>query len=257
MCHSPRDNLRKRLLGQLRQQLGRAAITASAQEANAFSSGVPAIDRLVAGDLRYGTLMEWLAESPGSGAVTLSLLTAREACRAGGMLVVVDRRRALYPPAAVAWGIDLGRLIVVHPRTRRDEVWATIQSLGSPVVAAVWAAVDRLEGRAFRRLQLAAEAGRSLGLLVRPASARRQPSWADVRLEVGAGDWGLGTRGWKTSPQPLVPSPFRTVQVQALRCRHGRAGSSVLVEIDDAAHVVREVKEKALGYRPNLLADSR
>ena len=101
------------------------------------------------------------------------------------MLVVIDRPQTFYPPAAAAWGIDLERLIVVHPQNARDELWAAVQALRSPVVAAMWASIDRLDSRAFRRLQLAAEAGRTLGVLVRPAAARGQPSWADVRLEVG------------------------------------------------------------------------
>ena len=54
----------------------------------------------------------------GNGAATLGLLSAREACREGGVLVVVDRSQTFYPPAAAAWGIDLERLIVVSPEDR-------------------------------------------------------------------------------------------------------------------------------------------
>ena len=110
-------------------------------------------------------------------------LPARRVAK-GGVLVVIDRRQTFYPPAAAAWGIDLDRLIVVHPQNARDELWAAVQALRSPAVAAMWATIDRLDSRAFRRLQLAAQAGRTLGVLVRPASARGQPSWADVTLEV-------------------------------------------------------------------------
>ena len=99
--------------------------------------------------------------------------------------MVIDRRQTFYPPAAAAWGIDLERMIVVHPQNARDELWAAVQALRSPAVAAMWAAIDRLDSRAFRRLQLAAQAGRTLGVLMRPSSARGEPSWADVTLEVG------------------------------------------------------------------------
>jgi hypothetical protein len=182
---------REELLRELRSQLGRSAIVAAeageAEAAPVFSSGAAAIDRLLpGGGLRHGMLVEWLAERPSCGAGTLGLLAAREACRAGGMLVVLDRAGMFYPPAAVGWGIDPTRLIVVRPRTPRDEIWAAVQSLRSPVVAAMWTMIDRLDSRNFRRLQLAAEAGRALGVLVRGASARGQPSWADVRLGVKA-----------------------------------------------------------------------
>jgi hypothetical protein len=186
-------------------------------------------------------LIEWLARSGaqmGGGAATFGVLSAREACREGGALVVIDRQQTFYPPAAAAWRIDLERLIVVHPQNARDELWAAVQALRSPAVAAMWAAIDRLDSRAFRRLQLAAQAGRTLGVLLRPASARDEPSWADVTLEA--------------SPLFIVRSPLygsresRTtdhgcrVQVRLLRCRNGRAGGSIVLEIDDTAFAVRE-----------------
>ena len=226
-----------------------AAEAAQAEEAPTFSSGAAAIDRLLpGGGLRHGMLVEWLAERPGCGAGTLGLVAAREACRAGGMMVVLDRAGMFYPPAAAGWGVDPARLIVVRPRTPRDEIWAAVQSLRSPVVAAVWTMIDRLESRNFRRLQLAAEAGRALGVLVRGASARGQPSWADVRLEVRAGsrisDWGL--RIDARHPQSPIRNPKsfarRLLQVSLLHLRGGRSGGDACIEIDEAAHEVREAR---------------
>jgi hypothetical protein len=234
---------------------------------------VAAVDRLLpGGGLQHGMLVEWLAELPGCGAATLGLLAAREACRAGGMLVVLDRAQAFYPPAAVGWGVDPARLIVVRPRTARDEIWVAVQSLRSPVVAAVWTMIDRLDSRNFRRLQLAAEAGRTLGVLVRGTSARGQPSWADVRLGVGTrqGDWETRRQGVEDgrrvslSPPLLVSlSGRRSVQVSVLHMRGGRAGGSVRIEIDEAAHDVREVEKavsdrlSAVGQNVWPIADSR
>lgn len=73
--------------------------------------------------------MEWLGVGSGGGSQTLALVAAREACRDGKSLVVVDRTRRFYPPAAAAWGIDLSRLIVVHPASEADELWAIDQAL--------------------------------------------------------------------------------------------------------------------------------
>jgi hypothetical protein len=207
-------------------------------------------------------LVEWLAGASGAvggGAATLGLLSAREACWEGGALVVIDRRQTFYPPAAAAWGINLDRMIVVHPQNARDELWAMVQALRSPAVAAMFATIDRLDSRSFRRLQLAAQAGQTLGVLMRPSSVRGEPSWADVSLEVG--------------PLPVVRGPLygsngprttdhgRRLQVHLLRCHNGRAGGSVVLEIDDAAQTVREAVDgyrlSAVGYRPGLLAESR
>jgi hypothetical protein len=236
-------NSREHLLRQLRRQVDCLERTMPVDEAVVFSAGTPAIDQLLpGGGLRHGMLVEWLSALPGSGAATLSLLAAREACRRGGTLVVIDRQQTFYPPAAVAWGVDPRRLIVVHPRSRRDELWAAVQALRSPATAAMWATIDRLNDRAFRRLQLAAQAGRTLGLVLRPARTQDQPSWADVRLWVGTGGWGLGTGESRQfpSPQSLAPSPLRGVQIRVLRCHGGRPGGLTTLEIDDRAYAVRE-----------------
>jgi hypothetical protein len=218
--------------------LGRWGATKETEESIVFSCGAAGIDQLLPdGGLRHGMLVEWLSVLSGSGAATLGLLNAREACREGGVLAVIDRSQTFYPPAAAAWGIDLERLIVVRPKTARDELWAAVQALRSPVVAAVWGKFERLESRAFRRLQLAAEAGRTLGVLLRPGSARGQPTWATVRLEV--------------SPRSVVRNPLhvndgqrtanhgRLVQVRVVHCRGGRGGSSTTVEIDDVTRTVQ------------------
>jgi hypothetical protein len=187
------------------------------------------------------------------------LLAAREACRDGGTLVVIDRQQIFYPPAAAPWGIDLDRLIMVRPRSARDELWAVVQSLRSPAVAAVWGMIDRLDSRAFRRLQLAAQAGRTLGLFLRPPSARGQPSWADVRLMIGNCGLRISDSGWnQLIRNPGHPAagfagcrvaairnhfhPPRHLQIQILRVRNGRPGSKATLAIDDTTHMVWEMK---------------
>ena len=169
------------------------------------SSGCAALDRLLpAGGFRRGTLVEWLSTSSGSGAGTLAILVAREAASEGGAVVIVDRPHQFYPPAAAALGIRLEQTIVVRPDTKRDEIWALDQSLRCPGVAAVWSPLsDRLDQRDFRRLQLAAETGNCLGLLLR-SSAVRGPSmcsryrrcdrqFCDVRIESVPDDAFAGT----------------------------------------------------------------
>jgi hypothetical protein len=256
---------RGQLIDGLRQQLGRWGAATEAEEGGVFSCGAAAVDRLLpGGGLRHGMLVEWVGACGGSGAATLGLLGAREACRAGGVLVVIDRSLTFYPPAAAAWGIDLERLIVVRPNSARDELWAAVQALRSPVVAALWTTIERLDSRAFRRLQLAAEAGHTLGVLMRPAGAREQPSWADVRLEVEGklqnAKCKMKNANWEASaienlqfaicnlqslrfgqPTKTGSSDLRHIQVRVLRCHPGRAGGLATLEIDDVTRMVREV----------------
>src|SRR5581483_9981845 len=149
------------------------------------STGCAQLDQLFpGGGVARGTLVEWLAEDAGSGAMWLALVAAREACHGYGPLVVVDGRGTFYPPAAAWAGIDLERLIVVRPVTAQDETWALDQSLRCQGVGAVLCLTDRLRQRAARRLQLAAEGSGGVGFLVRPASVRGEPCWAEVRLLV-------------------------------------------------------------------------
>jgi hypothetical protein len=249
---------RDKITHQLRERLSRwenAGGPAQGRAGETFSAGAAALDRLFpGGGLRHGMLVEWLAEHRASRAATLSLLAAREAARQGGIAVVIDRRQMFYPPAAAAWGIDLDRLLLVHPRSPREELWAAVQALRSPVVAAVWAAIDRIDDRAFRLLQLAAEVGHTLGLLLRPANARGQPSWADMRLGVET-----KRRGGKEIERQLEQrhrrlfslSPSLSVSlsiVRVLHCREGRAGRSAFLEIDDATHAIREIDRAAAAH---------
>ena len=163
---------------ELRRQIARFEAVGQGDESPPISCGCNALDELLPkGGVRRGTLVEWLAEGEGTGAATLAVLTAREACSQGGVLVVVDGGRQFYPPAAVRLGIALDRLLLIHVDNRADHDWAFDQALRCPAVAAALAWPEslggQLDGRTFRRLQLAAERSGSLGLLLRPAGAGR------------------------------------------------------------------------------------
>jgi hypothetical protein len=183
------DQLRERM-GGMRPDCGRFATRT-------------AIDDLVPhGSFRRGTLVELF----GSAAV-LGVVLAREALRPGGAVAVIDPARRFYPPAAASMGIDLARLIVVQPE---EPDWIVIQALSCPAIDAVLCWPDRghpapskyagcrVDANMFRRWQLAAERGGSIGLLVRPLTARSGPSWADVQLVVtplALGRWRLEVAG--------------------------------------------------------------
>ena len=157
----------------------------SAELPEVVSSGIPALDDLLPEQgLRRGALVEWFAEGEGAGAGTLALLAARQAMQSRGALVVVDLRGEFYAPAAAGYGLDLAQTIILRPDGAADAMWACEQSLRCRGVAAVLYPLDQIHDRAFRRLQLAAERGGSLGLLLRPAARLREPSWASVRLLV-------------------------------------------------------------------------
>jgi hypothetical protein len=220
--------------------------------AEIFSSGCPALDQaLPQGGFPRGSLIEWLGVDAGGGASLFAIAAAHQAQRAGGAVVVIDRDFGFYPPAAVPWGLDLASTIVVHPRNEADERWALDQALRCEHATAVIAWPSRLDGRTFRRLQLAAEASGAVGLLVRPATARREPSWSHVRLSATPRPAASG--GWQFALQLL--------RVRGAPVSRGPRGESVeiFVHVDPvsgefhearAGHLVAEVGCAAPGSGP-------
>jgi protein ImuA len=198
---------------------------------------VSLLHRLLAGNIAQGTLIEWLAEGDGSGAGTLALKAAVGAMADGGALVVVDGRHEFYPPAAAAWGVDLNDMLIVRPSQAGEVVWALEQALrcghrtgGVVGVSAVLCWIDELNDRVFRRLQLAAETGGTVGLLVRPARCRSHPSWADVRVLV----------------RPLVcESQGRRLHLELLHCRGGMSGEVVQLDLCDETGAVHMASQSA------------
>ncbi|MCS6850971.1 MAG: hypothetical protein NZ700_07345, partial [Gemmataceae bacterium] len=130
--------------------------------------GIEPLDALLPeGRGAAGVLVELLSSAEGAGAWSLAVALAWPVCGEAKVLVVVDERRGFYPPAVARWGIDLERLMVVRPRGRRDRLWAWQQALRCPAVGAVVGDGEPLPPLDARRLQLAAETGGSLGLLLR------------------------------------------------------------------------------------------
>ena len=89
-----------------------------------------------------------------------------------------------YPPALRQYGLDLSRMLIVRPKDAGEVLWSAEQALSSGTCAAVLLWPETLDDQSGRRLQLAAEKGRSWAIAFRPPSARRQPSAAALRLEL-------------------------------------------------------------------------
>lgn len=141
-----------------------------------------ALRALFPSGIRRGTLTEWLNAGKGCGVESLTLKLISHLER--GILVVVDSQHDFYPPAASALGVSLADMFIVRPRRESDSLWALEQSLRCRGVSVVLSRLNHVEGRQFRRLQLAAEHGRTIGVLLRPAQARASPSWSQARFLV-------------------------------------------------------------------------
>jgi hypothetical protein len=155
---------------------------ASATEA--VPSGFAELDALLPGrGWPVGALTEILSEVEGIGALRLVLPALARLSQAERWLAWIAPPHLPYAPALAAHGVELARVLIIDSLARPAErFWALDQSLRAGACSAVLAWWSRADWHALRRLQLAAEAGRSCGLLFRPMAACREASPAALRL---------------------------------------------------------------------------
>lgn len=162
-----------------------AVIERRSLAARPVALGLPAVDAcLPRGGLARGAVHE-VRGTAASGFATF--VAGRVA---GAVLWCVDAstRASLYGPGFATFGLDPARLIVVRSPNRTDMLWVMEEGLRSPGLGAV---IGEPEGHvdliASRRLQLAAETGGVLGLVLARGTGRQQhfaPSALESRWQV-------------------------------------------------------------------------
>jgi len=132
-----------------------------------LSTGFAALDAGLPGGgwPRHG-LVEILTPQPGVGELylLLPLLAALSRTAPARWCAWVCPPHEPYAPALETRGVALDRMLVVRTHL---PLWAHEQALRSGACELALAWLPRASPRAIRRLQLAAEAGRSLGVLFR------------------------------------------------------------------------------------------
>jgi len=189
-------------------------------------TGFPALDRVLpAGGWLRGSLTEILPERLGVGELRLVMPALARLSREGCWIVWVTPPHIPYAPALAAQGVDLSRLLLVRTRSDTDAQWAMEQALRSGSCGAVLAWPAGADERSLRRLQLAAEAGRSWGVLFDPPTHSQGRTPATLRLKVQAASRGIVVEILKcrgrgpSSPLPIGPD---LAQVGAVGPRIGR-----------------------------------
>jgi cell division inhibitor SulA/protein ImuA len=168
-------------------------------------TGWPKLDAQLPGrGWPLGTLIELLLPEAGCGELTLLLPALAALAEPAGAerrwLAWIAPPHAPYPPALAQSGIRPDRLLLVSAEKTQDRLWAIEQALRSGSCAAVLAWLDAADDRWLRRLKLAAEGGRTLAVLMRPARRRAAASPASLRLALeptagGLDLWLLKSRG--------------------------------------------------------------
>lgn len=199
----------KALLGHPGLWLGDGKGTAPARKV--LPTGHAALDALLpGGGLPEGAVTEILFPREGIGELRFLLPLLTGLSREGRRIAWIDPPHLPYAPALAAAGARLSRFLLVRTGASRDRLFAASLCLRSGACGAVLAWPGECDERIVRRLTLAAETGRSLGILFRPGRACGRFSPAALRLR-------------------LAPSP-RGVAVELLKGRGG-AGRSVEVPL--------------------------
>lgn len=127
-----------------------------------------------------GSLVEVMAPRWGIGELQLFLPAMVAASQAGKQLVWIAPPYIPYAPALAGSGISLDRLLVLHPPHQKDIPWAMEMVLRQRRCAIVLTWPGHLAPKMVRRLQLAAEEGDNLGVLLHSKS--RHSAFAATRL---------------------------------------------------------------------------
>lgn len=211
--------------------------------------GIPEIDEhLPWGGLAAGAVHELLdGDGPTSnsttkiggglnGAVTAFAATiAGKAQRARARPVVwiaprVSTRESLYAPGLAGFGLDPSDLIAVRVPPGGDfaatALWAMEEALRAPTVGLVCAEIEAMDLTASRRLQLAAETGGGLGLLLRRDIGITLPPTACVSR------WRIAALPGGAAEYANLPGATRW-QAELLRARGGRPRTWQLEWRDD------------------------
>jgi protein ImuA len=170
------------------------------QRRPALPFGVAAIDERLAGEgLRLDALHEVAAATPRHGDdASATLFMAGIAARAWGPVLWVMRRRDLFAPGLYQAGLAPERLLYVEAHDDSELLAVMEEGLRHRGLGAVIGECKRAGLAATRRLQLAAEGGRTIALLLKRhaqggADPLGQPSAALTR--------------WRVASAPSAPLP--------------------------------------------------
>jgi protein ImuA len=163
--------------------------------------GIEAVDRRLAGG---GLARSALHEVAGARAAladdsTATLFAAAIAARSEGTMLWAFRRRGLYAPGLARVGLSPDRILYAECGCDADVLAVMEEGLRHGGLGAVVGEVGRASMAATRRLQLAAEEGATMALMLKGWRRGGEDPLASLSAAV--------TR-WRIAPAPSAPLPF-------------------------------------------------
>jgi hypothetical protein len=163
---------------------------------------------LPGGGWQAGTIVELMSVCDGIGELRLLMPTLAQITHSERHVAMIAPPYIPFAPALIQHGLRLEHFWIIRAQTATDILWSAEQTLRCKSFGAVLTWPLSIRDREVRRLQLAAEAGSSIGFVYRPPAAVLESSPAAVRLRLqGATDGQLN--------------------IDVVKCRGARAGMSV------------------------------
>ncbi len=131
-------------------------------------------------------LCELLLETAGSGELRLLAPLLEHASREQRWIAWINPPFIPYAPALQSLGIDTDKILLIHPKSHQDALWAIerVSRSGTCSLVLGWLNDDSLANTHIRRLQLAAKNSGTNTWLFRHDRTHSQASMAELRLRL-------------------------------------------------------------------------
>lgn len=163
----------------------------SAVEAQTIETGYDALNTILpGGGWPSNSLMEFVLPSWGVGELSLIMPLIKVLSEKSYWIVWIAPPHIPYAPYLQAQGIDLRRMLVISNKVSDEEcLWTMEKLLRTASCGLVLCWPEKISHTAMRRLQLAAEAGKSTGVVFQ--MRERKTSAAAFRLRLMPNETGL------------------------------------------------------------------
>jgi hypothetical protein len=186
-------------------------------------SGSTSLDAVLpGGGWQSGTVVELMPASDGIGELRLLMPALAKITHSERHVAMIAPPYIPFAPALLRHGLRLEHFWIIRAQSAADILWSAEQTLRCKSFGAVLTWPATIGDREVRRLQLAAEAGSSIGFVYRPPSAARESSPAAVRLR-------------------LQTSATGQLSIDIVKCRGARAGMSVGIDTNSSSSLEAEL----------------
>lgn len=152
-----------------------------------LSSGFASLDENLPGNgWPQAGLAEFMLSTQGLGELQLLIPLLKRLSEEERWIAWVNPPFLPYAPALAEQGIDLNKILLIHPKNHKDALWAMecASKSGTCSIVLGWLDEKQTTAKDTRRLQLAAKAGNTFSCLFRPEEAAEQASMAELRISL-------------------------------------------------------------------------